>query len=261
MNIQMNIASSSLSQTQKKMDSIANNIANVNTVGYKRREASFQNLLTQQYQNNTGETPEPGRLTPDNLRVGFGAKVAMTNVRTDQGAANETGRNLDVMLEGENVYFRVQNGETTHYTRDGAFQLQNTEDGRVNLVTSNGSNVLDKNGDVISFDSEPSKIVISDSGEIRVNGDSEATFELSVARIDRPQSLVSEGGNEFLLREGEGEIVDSGYKVKQGFLEMSNVDLANETTEMLTTQRLLQFQSRAMKMADEMMGLANTIKR
>ncbi len=242
------------------MDSIANNIANVNTVGYKRREASFQNLLTQQFQNNTGETTEPGRLTPENLRVGYGAKVAMTNLRTDQGAANETGRNLDVMLEGENVYFRVQNGDATHYTRDGSFQLQNTEDGRINLVTRNGSNVLDKNGDIISFDSEPSRFVISDSGEINV-GDNEATFELSVARIDRPQSLLSEGGNEFRLREGEGEVADSGYKVKQGFLEMSNVDLANETTEMLTTQRLLQFQSRAMKMADEMMGLANTIKR
>ncbi|WP_270180469.1 flagellar hook-basal body protein [Alkalihalobacillus sp. CinArs1] len=260
MNIGMYSASSSLSQTQKKMDTIANNIANVNTVGYKRREASFQNLLTQQYQNNTGEATEPGRLTPENLRVGYGAKIAMTNLRTDQGATNETGRNLDVMLEGENVYFRVQNGDNVHYTRDGAFQLQNTEDGRVNLVNSNGSNVLDKNGDPISFSSEPTNIVISDSGEISVEPTNE-TFQLSVATIDRPQSLLNEGGNEFRLREGEGEIVDTGFNVKQGFLEMSNVDLANETTEMITTQRLLQFQSRAMKMADEMMGLANTIKR
>ncbi len=266
MNIQMATASSSLSQTQKKMDTIANNIANVNTTGYKSRDATFQNLLTQTYKNQTGEMTEPGRETPENLRVGFGSKVGLTTLRSDQGSAQETGRDLDVMLEGENVYFRIQNGDEVHYTRDGSFELQN-ENGTVTLMNSSGNPVLDTNGNAINFANSPSKLSISDSGEIAAtdaNGN-EQTFQLSIAKINRPQALVNAGGNEFSL-DGNGELelaaIDGEeYKTKQGFLEMSNVDLADETTEMISTQRLLQFQSQAIKMADEMMGLANTIKR
>ncbi|MCA0170579.1 flagellar hook-basal body protein [Bacillus sp. RAR_GA_16] len=265
MNIQMATASSSLSQTQKKMDTIANNIANVNTAGYKSREATFQNLLTQTYANQTGEEAEPGRITPENLRVGFGSKVGLTTLRNEQGAAQETGRDLDVMLEGENVYFRVQNGDAINYTRDGSFEIQN-QNGVFSLVTSRGNTVLDPNGNEITFGANPSQVSISETGELvatDANGN-EQTYQLSIAKIDRPQALVNVGGNEFSLQNGELELVvidGEEFKTRQGFLEMSNVDLTNETTEMISTQRLLQFQSQAIKMADEMMGLANTIKR
>ncbi|MBF0705151.1 flagellar hook-basal body protein [Alkalihalobacillus hwajinpoensis] len=266
MNIQMATASSSLSQTQKKMDTIANNIANVNTAGYKSREATFQNLLTQTYANQTGEEAEPGRVTPENLRVGFGSKVGLTTLRNEQGSAQKTGRNLDVMLEGENVYFRVQNGDAINYTRDGSFEIQN-QNGVFSLVTSRGNTVLDPNGNAITFRTNPSEVSISDTGELAAtdsNGN-EQTFQLSIAKIDRPQALMNVGGNEFSLQEnGDLELValdGAEYKTRQGYLEMSNVDLTNETTEMISTQRLLQFQSQAIKMADEMMGLANTIKR
>ncbi|WP_226654391.1 flagellar hook-basal body protein [Guptibacillus hwajinpoensis] len=266
MNIQMATASSSLSQTQKKMDAIANNIANVNTAGYKSREATFQNLLTQTYANQTGEEAEPGRETPQNLRVGFGSKVGLTTLNYKQGAAKETGRDLDVMLEGENIYFRVQNGDAVNYTRDGSFEIQN-QNGVFSLVTSRGNAVLDPNGNAITFGTNPSELSISDTGEMvatDANGNDQ-TFQLSIAKIDRPQALVNVGGNEFSLQEnGNLELValdGEEYKTRQGYLEMSNVDLTNETTEMISTQRLLQFQSQAIKMADEMMGLANTIKR
>ncbi|MDP4551458.1 flagellar hook-basal body protein [Alkalihalobacillus macyae] len=259
MNIQMATASSSLSQTQKKMDTIANNIANVNTAGYKSREATFQNLLTRTYENQTGEAAEPGRQTPENLRVGFGSKVGLTSLRYEQGSAQETGRELDVMLEGENVYYRVQNGEDIHYTRDGSFEFQN-ENNALTLVTSSGNAVLDVNGNAITFATNPGKLSISDQGDIQAeNGQ---TFQLSVAKINRPQSLVNEGGNEFSLNVADGNaVVSEEFKTRQGFLEMSNVDLTKQTTDMISTQRLLQFQSQAIKMADEMMGLANTIKR
>ncbi|KMM36567.1 flagellar hook-basal body protein [Guptibacillus hwajinpoensis] len=259
MNIQMATASSSLSQTQKKMDTIANNIANVNTAGYKSREATFQNLLTRTYENQTGEATEPGRQTPENLRVGFGSKVGITSLRYEQGSAQETGRELDVMLEGENVYYRVQNGEDIHYTRDGSFEFQN-ENNALTLVTSSGNAVLDVNGNAITFATPPGKLSISDQGDIQAeNGQ---TFQLSVAKINRPQSLVNEGGNEFSLNAADGNaVVSEEFKTRQGFLEMSNVDLTKQTTDMISTQRLLQFQSQAIKMADEMMGLANTIKR
>lgn len=255
----MATASSSLSQTQKKMDTIANNIANVNTAGYKSREATFQNLLTRTYENQTGEATEPGRQTPENLRVGFGSKVGLTSLRYEQGSAQETGRELDVMLEGENVYYRVQNGEDIHYTRDGSFEFQN-ENNALTLVTSSGNAVLDVNGNAITFATTPGKLSISDQGDIQAeNGQ---TFQLSVAKINRPQSLVNEGGNEFSLNAADGNaVVSEEFKTRQGFLEMSNVDLTKQTTDMISTQRLLQFQSQAIKMADEMMGLANTIKR
>ncbi len=241
------------------MDTIANNIANVNTAGYKSREATFQNLLTRTYENQTGEATEPGRQTPENLRVGFGSKVGITSLRYEQGSAQETGRELDVMLEGENVYYRVQNGEDIHYTRDGSFEFQN-ENNALTLVTSSGNAVLDVNGNAITFATPPGKLSISDQGDIQAeNGQ---TFQLSVAKINRPQSLVNEGGNEFSLNAADGNaVVSEEFKTRQGFLEMSNVDLTKQTTDMISTQRLLQFQSQAIKMADEMMGLANTIKR
>ncbi|MDO6656357.1 flagellar hook-basal body protein [Anaerobacillus sp. 1_MG-2023] len=265
MNIQMATASSSLSQTQKKIDTIANNIANVNTAGYKSREATFQNLLTQTYANQTGEATEPGRETPENLRVGFGSKIGLTTLRNEQGSAQETGRDLDVMLEGENVYFRTQNGDSIHYTRDGSFELQN-QNGTLSLVNSSGNPILDTSGNAITFNSDPAKLAISDTGEIVATDatGNEQTYQLSIVKINRPEALTNVGGNEFSLQDNEQlELVAPGeeFKTRQGFLEMSNVDLANETTEMISTQRLLQFQSQAIKMADEMMGLANTIKR
>ncbi len=246
------------------MNTIATNIANVNTAGYKSREATFQNLLTQTYANQTGEATEPGRETPENLRIGFGSKVGLTALNHKQGSAQETGRNLDLMLEGENVYFRVQNGDSVNYTRDGSFEIQN-QNGAFSLVTGRGNAILDTNGNAITFDRNPSEISITEAGELvatDANGN-EQTFQLSIAKIDRPQALVNVGGNEFSLQENDELVALNGeeYKTRQGYLEMSNVDLTNETTEMISTQRLLQFQSQAIKMADEMMGLANTIKR
>ena len=267
----MATAASSLSQTQKKMDTIAANIANVNTTGYKRREATFQNLLTQSYLNGTKEEIEPGRETPDNLRVGFGSKIGLTDLRFEQGTAQETGRDLDVMLEDENVFFRLQGDNGPLYTRDGSLEFQNSgADGSMTLVSSNGKPLLDADGGVITSNEPVKDFSINKTGQILITGASgnEQTFQLSVARVNRPQSLMNAGGNEFRPADNnfvENETItllpNDEIRMRQGFLEMSNVDLTNETTEMISTQRMIQFQSQAIKMADEMMGLANTIKR
>ncbi len=253
------------------MDTIAANIANVNTTGYKRREATFQNLLTQTYLNGTKEENEPGRETPDNLRVGFGSKIGLTNLRFEQGSAQETGRDLDVMLEDDDVFFRMQGENGPLYTRDGSFEFQTTgTDGGMILVSNNGKPILDPNGSTITFDEPVKDFSINKTGQIQITGASgnEQTFQLSAVRINRPQALMNAGSNEFRLADnnpGENNMAtllpSDEIRMRQGFLEMSNVDLANETTEMISTQRMIQFQSQAIKMADEMMGLANTIKR
>lgn len=265
----MATASSSLSQTQKKMDTIATNIANVNTTGYKTREATFQNLLTQTYFNGTKEGNEPGRETPDNLRVGFGSKIGLTSLRFEQGSAQETGRDLDVMLEDNDVFFRVQGENGPLYTRDGSFEFVTTDSGMI-LVSSTGKPLLDADGRTITSDEPVKDISINKTGQIQITvaSGNEQTSQLGAARINHPQSLLNAGSNEFRLANNnpvENEtttlLPSDEIRLRQGFLETSNVDLTNETTEMISTQRMIQFQSQAIKMADEMMGLANTIKR
>nr|WP_236838677.1 flagellar hook-basal body protein [Caldalkalibacillus salinus] len=280
-------SANTLNELQKKLDTLSHNVSNVNTVGYKRRGASFQDLLTQQVNNQPHPHKEVGRQTPEGLRVGHGAKIGQTTLHTAQGAPQETGRPLDVMIEGEDVYFRVRQAwvdesGTEHietvYTRDGALQLSEDPEGLgyVRLQTKQGLPLIDQyTGMSISFDQNYESIDIKSDGTVEVyypDDDVPEEFQLSVAKVNRPDQLQALGGNLFGL-EGDEEALlgdnvlrrfdvndEKPYAVRQGMLELSNVDLSQELTEMIVTQRMMQFQSRSITIADEMMGLANTIR-
>ena len=127
MNRSMITASNTLAQIQHQIDLIGNNMANVDTNGYKRSEASFNDLLVQQMNNQPDKAKEIGRLTPLGIRHGNGAKLSQAQLVLAQGALKTTGRNLDVALTKENLFFTVnvqdQNGSSTRFTRDGAFHI------------------------------------------------------------------------------------------------------------------------------------------
>src|SRR6476620_10917100 len=120
-------ASSTLSQLQKQIDLISNNVANINTNGYKRSESSFNDLLVQQMDNQTKQSAEVGRLTPLGIRSGNGAKLSQAQLVLTQGALKTTDRNLDAALTKENLFFTInvqdENGSSTRFTRNGAFSL------------------------------------------------------------------------------------------------------------------------------------------
>ena len=279
MNIQMNSAAASMRELQKKVDLIANNIANINTTGYKRQEANFSEALALSFVKQAGPQNEVGRITPNGLRIGAGVTVSQTNIRTEQGAVLKTGRELDFLINGESGYFRVASEGNTYYTRDGSFHLQPVlNSNQVNLVTSSGDSVLGSNNQPISFDGDYETITVNENGTLEVAFRNptkpHAAFQLSMAEINRPDALEPLGANRFQLAGTEEEQMANGtlqvlnlatqnngtIRVSQGVLESSNVNLTQEMTELIATQRLIQSQGKAISFADDMMGLVNSIR-
>lgn len=279
MNIQILSASSTMRELQKKVDIIANNISNVNTTGYKRQEASFSDTLVQSIERQAQPQEEVGRITPYGLRIGSGARVAQTSLRTEQGSILQTGRPLDLMIAGDSGFFRVTSEGKTHYTKDGSFQLQPIlNSNQVRLVTASGDSVLANNNQPIIFDGDYNNFKVNGNGTIQVTFKDPlkqpAEFQLSIAKINRTNLLEKVGGNLFQLPGTEAEQIangtlqvvnlaqpnDGSIKINQGSLEMSNVDLTEEMTELISTQRMIQSQGKAISFADDMMGLVNTIR-
>lgn len=279
MNIQMNSAATSMRELQKKVDVIANNIANVNTTGYKRSEANFSDALVQSFDRQAGAANEIGRATPNGLRIGSGVKIAQTTLRSEQGSIQRTDRPLDFAIQGESAFFRVASEGQVFYTKDGSFQLQPVLNStQVNLVTSSGDAVLDSNNNPISFDGNYDSIKANQNGTLEITYKNTAQpptqIQLSVANINQPNLLEKIGANRYQLPGTEAEqlanglmqVVDlsqqnnTGIRIAQGSLEQSNVDLTEEMTELIATQRLMQSQSKAITFADDMMGLVNTIR-
>ncbi|WP_017378989.1 flagellar hook-basal body protein [Paenisporosarcina sp. TG-14] len=279
MSIQMNSATTSMRALQQKIDVIANNISNVNTTGYKRQEANFSDTLVQSIERQAGAQNEIGRLTPNGLRIGSGANIVQTTIRTEQGSIQQTDRNLDFMIQGDAGYFRVASQGNTYYTKDGSFQVQPIPNSdQVNLVTSSGDSVLGINNRPIAFDGDYDTIKVNENGTLVVSYKNPAKqpteYQLSIADINRPNLLEKIGANRYQLPGTEAEQVaagsmqivnlaeqnDGSIRINQGALEMSNVNLTEEMAELISTQRLFQSQGRAISFADDMMGLVNTIR-
>lgn len=278
MNRMMITATNTLGQLQHKLDSIGNNIANVDTTGFKRSETSFNDLLVQQF-NNMGDTAsEIGRLTPNGIRQGNGAKLGQAQQVLTQGALKSTNRDLDTAFTKPDLFFTVrtedEKGINTAYTRDGAFYLTptgNTDE--MMLVTGDGNAVLDEYQDPIIISGSLKNLVISKNGQLSAAKDdgSVQTFNLGVVSIKKPQFMEKTSGNLLSfpndLNVQEDEVFDTlngGLReeitLTQGSLENSNVDLSKEMTDLINVQRQYQFQSRAISMADQMSGLVNGIR-
>lgn len=282
MNRTMITASNTLSQLQQQIDLIGNNMANVDTTGYKRSEASFNDLLVQQMNNQPKQASEIGRLTPLGIRHGNGAKLSQAQLVLAQGVLKPTERDLDVALTKEDLFFTInvqdENGSSTRFTRDGAFFLSPVagNGNQLQLVTADGNAVLDEFGNSIIINGQIKDLAISNEGEMVVTtlDGGEQNFNLGVVSVKKPQFLEKLGGNLYGLPANfnglgvnENDILTSltgnlrgEISMKQGALENSNVDLSKEMTDLITAQRLYQFQSRSVTMADQMLGLVNSIR-
>jgi flagellar basal-body rod protein FlgG len=257
MNTSFSISSTGIRAYQGKLDTIANNIANVETSGYKRREAAFSDNLAVSIQNQAEQQKEQGRISPPGIRTTFGSRLAGTSMDLTQGALKETNNPFDLMLVGDG-YFQVQrnSGDTTQimYTRSGAFQTAPVGNDRLQLATPEGDILLDQNGNPIEFTSEADFQVLADG---TIAGSNQ---KIAMVTMDNPQLLKNEGGA-FLLNGANATVVETGVQLKQGFLESSNVDLSQEMTDMIKAQRGYQANARALSYADQMMGIANGIIR
>lgn len=271
----MGQAAVTMNQLQKQLDIIGHNLANSQTAGYKSRQAEFSSLLFQQMNNLTDPENARGRVTPDGIRVGTGARLGAINNQLGIGAVQTTNRDLDTMLLNEYDFFQVEvmeNGANEiRYTRDGAFYLNPVNDTEVMLVTRDGHPVIGTNGP-IQFNRNFDGIDINEDGTIVVKrgADTEVVGTLNVVRIDRPRILEAAGDNYFRLPDLDalgynfGDIVNAipvGERIIQSkALEMSNVSIQDEMTRLITAQRSYQFNARTITMADQMQGLINQLR-
>ena len=283
-------AVSGLRSHQTMMDVTGNNIANVNTSGYKAQRTTFQETLTQLVRGGTqGQPGDAGGQNP--LQVGLGVQVAATDLIFVQGASQVTGRETDVAIQGDG-FFTVQGpNETTFYARSGAFSW----DSAGQLVTPNGEMVLgydvDPNGDALGTgnDNPPTFVVTMDPAEYtdvtidstgRVIGRSTGVvagetagepvvkFQLGMARFANTGGLERAGNGLFTGSLAAGDPIygtaggDTGHGVLQaGTLEMSNVDLAAEFTNLIMAQRGFQANARTITTSDELLQELVNLKR
>lgn len=269
-------AAVTMNQLQNKLDMIGNNLANSQTTGYKSRQTEFSSLLFQQMNNLTDEANLVGRETPDGLRVGSGAKLGTINSDLSIGSLTETGRTLDVALLVENMFFQIEvadDGVTqTQYTRDGSFYLNPMPNSQnVMLTTKDGDPVIGENGPIVMADGFDS-IDIQSNGQVLVQrgNQTEIAGNLAIVEAVRPRLLEAVGQNAFRLPNLEqlgynvNEIIQdvnpAGNLIKSHSLENSNVDIAQQMTEMMMTQRAYQFNARTISMSDQMSGLINTMR-
>lgn len=240
---------------QHRIDNIANNIANINTNGYKTVRTDFQDLI---YRTMIRPTQPQDDV---NQERGHGIRVAMgTNILT-QGSIMETENPLDFCIDGPG-YFAVEglNGQT-QYTRDGSFYIS-VENGGNFLVNSQGMYVLDVNGNRINLGDSSQGINVSEQGVITVGADNRYVGQFGLYTFANREGLSSTGGNFFEETDASGAPIAAPQttKIIQYAVEGSNVDLAQEMTMMVRAQRSFQIASRAITTADSMDSVANTMR-
>jgi flagellar basal-body rod protein FlgG len=255
-------AATGMMAQQTRTQVIANNLANVNTPGFKRSRAQFEDLLYQTVQGTqvlgTGDA-----MTNPAIQVGRGTRLAAVQRMHTQGAIDQTGRDLDIAIEGEG-FFQVQlsNGEMA-FTRDGSFGI--SDQGL--LTTSNGQALVPP----ISIPNDVSEISISPTGfvAVRRGRDVEPTEvgRIELVRFVNPSGLLALGQNLYAPTPASG-LPTIGFpseegmgRLQQGSLEASNVEIVQEMVEMITAMRAYEINSKAIKTSDEMGQIANNIAR
>jgi flagellar basal-body rod protein FlgG len=258
----MRTAAAGMTAQQMNIDVIANNLANVNTTGFKRSKIEFQDVLYQKIRS-AGTESAAGSTVPIDLEVGYGTRPVATQRYFSMGQLQITGNPLDVAIEG-NGFFQVQLPDgTTAYTRDGSFKL--SADGQV--VTSDGF-FLQPN---ITIPADATDISVSADGIISVtvpgSAQPQELGQLEMAKFINPEGLGAIGHNLFLASVASGQpvlgnpSVEGFGRINQGALELSNVEIVDEMVNMIVAQRAYEINSKAIQTSEEMTQIANNLKR
>lgn len=255
-------AASGMKAQQKQVDSIANNIANANTTGFKRSELSFRSLLYQTYRE-PGAPVTASQTSPTGLQIGSGVEVAGSYKDFRQGEMVSTSSMLDLAIQGQGFFrVRLPNGEF-RYTRDGSFQM----DGNGTLVTNEGY-PLDG---APSIPSDTIAIIVGEDGSVATMASEDTPpaiiGTIAVHRFANPAGLKAQGGNLFseTASSGPAQQQPAGQNgtgtVRQGFQERSNVAVVDELVSLILAQRNYEVNSRAVKVSDEMLQETNQMLR
>lgn len=258
----LNIASTGMLAQQLNVEVISNNIANMNTTGFKRQRAEFQDLLYQDERRVGSSSSDTGTIVPAGVQIGVGVKTAAVYRITEQGNLISTDNTYDVAIQGKG-FFKVTlpSGETA-YTRAGSFQL--SPDGTI--VTTDGYTVAPG----VTIPANAINVTINPSGEVlaQIQGTiaPQNVGQLSLSNFANEAGMDPLGDNLLLETPASGAPVDgtpgsAGYgTLIQGFVETSNVNVVQEITNLITAQRAYEMNSRVIEASDQMMQTLNQIR-
>lgn len=254
-------AATGMESQQTTIDTISNNLANVNTTAFKRSRANFHDLLYQTLRA-PGQSSTTGTVVPSGIQIGAGSRVSSVEKMFNEGAIQITNKETDLMIEGEG-FFRVQKDDgTIAYTRDGSFRIDNT--GRI--VTADGFPIIPE---ITVPDRVPhNKIHISINGNVsaRIGDQTEELGQILLANFVNPTGLDSLGRNLYGATPASGQAIVSepntqGFgRIGQGELEGSNVNIVEEMVNMISGQRAYEINSKVIQTGDQMLQQTNNIR-
>lgn len=255
-------AASGMEAQQLQIDVISNNLANVNTTGFKKSKANFQDLVYQSLRY-PGASSSAESQVPTGFQVGLGTRPVAVGKLFSQGEFQLTHNELDLAIEGPGFFRVIQPGGETVFSRDGAFKLN----AQGEIVNSDGYR-LDPG---ITIPQDATAISVGTDGVVSVMRPGQAGFaevgKITLTRFPNPAGLLSVGRNAFTPTDSSGDPVEGtpGQQglgtISQGFLEMSNVNIVEEMVAMIVAQRAYEINSKAIQASDDMLQMTNNLKR
>jgi flagellar basal-body rod protein FlgG len=258
-------AATGMEALETKLDVIANNMANINTTGFKKDRANFEDLFYRQYRLPGAEDAD-GNRTATGIEVGLGTRVSSTQSNFKQGAFETTNNPLDFAIEGDGFFQVVNPNGGFYYTRAGNFNLNSQ--GQLVLGSASNGYVLDGG---FTVPPEATGIVVSSDGQIQYSQQGTTALtplgQLQLAKFVNPDGLLKLGENLFQETDASGtSTVDipgqNGFgNIRQGFLEASNVEPVNELIDLITTQRSFELNSQVVQAGDQVMQIVANLRR
>ena len=258
----MRTAASGMFAQKLNVDNIANNLANVNTTGFKKSKIEFQDILYQVLRM-AGAVSQEGAEIPVELQIGYGSRAVASNRIFSQGDLTQTYNALDIAIDGDGfIQVDLPDG-TQGYTRDGALKMSREGE----LVTSEGYLL----SSAITIPAEAEQINIGVDGTVSIinAGDTEATDigQIALVKFLNPAGLSALGRNLYRQTRGSGDPIegiagqDGLGQIRQQFLELSNVETVDEMVNLIIAQRAYEINSKAIQTSEEMLQIANNLKR
>ena len=257
---------------QLNVDNISNNLANVNTTGYKAEVMEFKSLLYQTIQTRT--TTANGEEKPIPAQVGLGTRIAAITSNFTQGPHLASESYTAMAINGDG-FFAVRGADgNTYYTRNGDFKLSVGADGNLTLVTSDGFPVLDTNGNSIQVPGgvNASKMMVTSEGAFGYldaqNNFVDLNQSIGLFQFNNPAGLEKLSNSLLNVTDASGQPLNEANtpnlvlsSIRQGYLEGSNVQVADEMVNMIVAQRAYELNSKAIQASDEMLQQANNLRR
>lgn len=258
----LKIAATGMSAQQLRVETISNNLANMNTTGYNARRAEFSDLHYQQVARAGTISAADGTVLPTGIQLGLGVRPSAVTIHLSQGSLSASGSDLDVAIEGKGYLEVVLPSGQSAYTRDGS--LKRSADGLI--VTSEGYAVAPE----IVIPSDARSISINGAGEVFAyfsdTAEGELLGQFTLAGFTNAKGLEALGSNLFAETEASGPPAistpgeDGLGRLRQGYLESSSVDAVREVTELIEAQRGYEMNAKVISAADQMLGATTQIR-